>query len=136
MSMNHRSNQTDPGERDSTNNRLEGRSSVPNDLPDSERDRKELENEETFINLPDVKDIPGQEFINVPPAGRYADTTISSDDEEGIGVFDKDDSEDITMGTSADVSNDERTALADTTYMPTTDEDNLRKASMDDRDFQ
>jgi hypothetical protein len=62
------------------------------DLQDSPQDREKLEPEETFINLPDVKDIPGQEFVNAPPAGMLGDTTISSDDEEGRNVFDRDDS--------------------------------------------
>ena len=35
------------------------------DLPDSERDKEELKQEETTIDLPDVKDIPGQENIHV-----------------------------------------------------------------------
>ena len=61
------------------------------DLPESERDKKELKQEETIIDLPDVKDIPGQENIRVPGLGELADTTISSDDEEGIGIFDEDD---------------------------------------------
>lgn len=72
----------------------ERKSSVPNDLPDIERDRKELESEEVVMDLPDVKDIPGQEFIHVPPMGEMADTTIASDDEEGaniVGLNDDDD---------------------------------------------
>jgi hypothetical protein len=39
-----------------------------------------------------VKDIPGQEHVHVAPLGEIADTTISSDDEEGVRVF-KDDEE-------------------------------------------
>ena len=124
-------------ERDMNNNDgLERRSSRPGDLPDSSRDREELENEETFIDLPDVKDIPGQEFVHAPPLGALGDTTIASDDEEGVGVFDLDDSEDFTSGTAGDVRQDERKALADTEYMPTRDENNLRDARMDNVDFQ
>jgi hypothetical protein len=125
-----------PGERDLDNNRLEGKSSRPGDLPDSPEDREKLKAEETFIDLPDVKDIPGQEFVSVPPLGALGDTTIASDDEEGVGVFDLDDSEDFTAGTEGDVRPDERRVLADTEHMPTTDEALLRKASMDTRDFQ
>ena len=125
-----------PGERDLNNNRLEGRSSAPGDLPDSKEDAEKLAGEETFIDLPDVKDIPGQEFVNAPPLGALGDTTIASDDEEGAGVFDLDDSEDFTAGTEADVSADERRTLADSEYMPTRDEDNLKRARMDNADFQ
>lgn len=129
-------NNNERGERDATNNRLEGRSSVPNDLPDSKKDREEMQTEETFINLPDVKDIPGQEFVHAQPLGELGDTTASSDDEEGRGVFDLDDSEDFTPGTRGDVSRAQRKALEHTDYMPTQDEDNLMEARMDNLDFQ
>lgn len=122
-------------ERDTTRNRLETQSSVPGDLPDSPQDREKLKTEETTIDLPDVKDIPGQEFVNVPNVGEMADTTAASDDEEGVGVFDLDESEDFTPGNEGDVRPDEREALRDTTYMPTRDEDSLRKARMDNVDF-
>jgi len=64
------------------------------DLPDSERDKKELQQDKTTIDLPDVKDIPGQENIHVPDLREMADTTISSDDEEGAGLFDDEDNKD------------------------------------------
>lgn len=129
---------TSPGnERDMNMNKLEGKSSIPGDLPDSPEDREKLKAEETVIDLPDVKDIPGQEFVNVPVIGEMADTTISSADEEGEGVFGSDDSVNAAPGSADfDVRPDELEALRDTTYMPTRDEDNLRKARMDNVDFQ
>lgn len=124
-----------PGhERDMTNNRLEGQSSVPGDLPTSPEDNEKLETDETYINLPDVKDIPGQEFVHVPRGGEMADTTASSADEEGNRVF-GDDNEDLIQG-APNVGSEERQALDDVTYMPTRDADRLREARMDDRDFQ
>lgn len=63
------------------------------DIHDSEKDKAKLEPEETTIDLPDVKDIPGQENIHVPELREMADTTISSDDEEGVGIFGEDDAE-------------------------------------------
>jgi hypothetical protein len=130
-------NERTPGqERDMTNNRLESRSTLPGDLPDSPEDSEKLKPEETTIDLPDVKDIPGQEFIHVPAIGEMADTTPASDDEEGKRIFDQDDREDFTPGNEGDVSREEREALRDTTYMPTRDEDRLRKARMDNVDFQ
>jgi len=128
-------NNRGPEEPRNTSNNKELKSTIPNDLPDSPEDAKKLRGEETFIDLPDVKDIPGQEFVNAPPLGALGDTTISSDDEEGRGVFDVDDADDPTSGTSADVRPDERRALADTEYLPTTDENNLRRARMDNVDF-
>lgn len=130
------SRNTDNNPREPLDNRLESRSSRPNDLPDSASDREKLRPEETTIDLPDVKDIPGQEFVNAPPAGSLGDTTISSDDEEGTSVFDRDDSEDLRTGTSGDLTRGERSALRNSDYMPTRDEDNLQQASMDNTDFQ
>jgi len=66
------------------------------DLPDSERDKKELQQDTTTIDLPDVKDIPGQENIHVPDLREMADTTISSDDEEGAGLFDDEGNKDAS----------------------------------------
>ncbi len=123
-------------ERDMNMNKLEGRSSIPGDLPDSPEDSKKLQPEETTINLPDVKDIPGQEFVNAPSIGEMADTTASSSDEEGDSIFERDDSRGFSSGNDADVRPDELQALRDTTYMPTRDEDNLRQARMDNVDFQ
>lgn len=54
------------------------------DLRDSASDTERLKPEQTQIDLPDVKDIPGQKGIHPPGLGELADTTISSDDEEDI----------------------------------------------------
>jgi hypothetical protein len=59
------------------------------DLPESENDKLHLQPEETIMELPDVEDIPGQEHIRVPIFKAFADITISSDDEEGVGIFDQ-----------------------------------------------
>ena len=137
MNSNRKNNRTDPNARDMNANRVERESSAPNDLPDSERDKEELKTEETFIDLPDVKDIPGQEFVNAPPVGSLGDTTISSADEEGVNVFERTDDEDLRRtGNDADVSRNERTTLEQIDYMPTNDENNLQDARMDNVDFQ
>lgn len=109
------------------------------DLTDSKRDQERLQGDEATIDLPDVKDIPGQEFITVPPLGMMADTTISSADEEGEGLFNDDEEEetDIVMGSSADITSEEKKILeAGAEYMPTRDEAYLQQASMDDSDFE
>ncbi|HWJ02728.1 MAG TPA: hypothetical protein VNU93_03550, partial [Verrucomicrobiae bacterium] len=69
------------------------------DITDPKRDQERLKPDEGTIELPDVKDIPGQEFVNAPPMGMMADTTISSADEEGEGLFedDEEDETDIVM---------------------------------------
>lgn len=76
-----------------------------------------LKQEGLNISLPDVEDIPGQENIStVGPLGEMADTTISSDDEEGIAngkdLLEEDNSDlEIVMGTEADVTSDDLAAL-------------------------
>ncbi len=109
------------------------------DLTDPERDQERLQSDEATIDLPDVKDIPGQEFIQVPPLGMMADTTISSADEEGEGLFedDEEDETDIVMGTEADITREEKQNLQrGENYMPTKDEDQLLRARMDNTDFE
>jgi hypothetical protein len=134
--MDSKENNIPRGDREPGNSRIERRSSIPGDLPDSQKDREEMRTQEEFIDLPDVKDIPGQEFVNAPPVGELGDTTIASDDEEGVGVFDLDDSEDFTPGTEGDVSRGEKQALEQIDYLPTRDENNLIEARMDNTDFQ
>jgi hypothetical protein len=69
-------------------NNDENKSINGGDLYESENDRKHLQPDEATLDLPDVEDIPGQEHIRVPIMHEFADTTISSDDEEGEGLFD------------------------------------------------
>jgi hypothetical protein len=108
------------------------------DLPDNEHDLERMQAESVTINLPDVRDIPGQENIVVPPLGELADTTISSDGEEGAGLFDdEEDDTEIMMGTEADVSAaDFRTLEKMDIDMPTNDDIQLRAAELDQEDFE
>lgn len=110
------------------------------DLPDNAHDEERMQPEEVILDLPDVKDIPGQEFIHPPQMESFADTTIASDDEEGVGIFGDDDTDDdvdagMRMGTDADVEDEEVEVLerADKD-MPTQDDMNLRKAELDQTD--
>lgn len=109
------------------------------DLKDSKHDEERLQPDEATIELPDVKDIPGQEFVQVPPLGMLADTTISSADEEGEGLFedDEEDATDIVLGSEADISRQEKTMLEKANnYSPTKDEERLERASLDATDFE
>jgi hypothetical protein len=63
------------------------------DIHDSPRDEEKLKPDSATLDLPDVSDIPGQEHVHVPPLGDLADNTISSDDEEGKGIFGDDQEE-------------------------------------------
>ena len=83
-------------------------------LPDTPHDEERMKSETVIMDLPEVKDIPGQEFIHVPPLGDLADTTISSDDEEGVGILDyENDDEEIISNTDVNVANKERESLTD-----------------------
>lgn len=61
-----------------------GNTSPDDDIRDSASDEERLQPEENTIDLPDVRDIPGQEHVHPPSLGELADTTASSADEEDI----------------------------------------------------
>jgi len=87
------------------------------DLMDSAEDDEKLRGENTVIDLPDVEDIPGQEYIQPPTLESFVDDTISSADEEGpVRKKKKNKKEDIS-------------ALQDDT-----DDAAIRRASLDDAD--
>lgn len=110
------------------------------DIQDSERDKERLKKDEAIIDLPEVRDIPGQEHVHVPSLGELADVTISSDDEEGAGILDDLNDEDdagIRMGTEADLTANDRSMLeTGDNFHTTQDENNLRRATMDSTDFE
>src|SRR5689334_9777916 len=102
-----------------------------NDLHDSAKDKKELKNEEATIDLPDVRDIPGQEHVHPPQMEEYADETISSADEEGENLW----SNRPFTEESSDVSDIEKKLLDESANdMPTTDERRLRRAQLNSTD--
>ena len=106
------------------------------DLPDNPQDKAKMEAETTVIDLPDVKDIPGQEFIHPAPMGEMADTTIASDDEEGVGIFeDEEDEEIINTHNTSNVSRQEKKDLQQADEnMPTKDDQSIRNAALDNED--
>jgi hypothetical protein len=103
------------------------------DLQDSNEDKKRLEPDEATLDLPDVKDIPGQEHVRPLVGGQLADTTISSADEEGGGLLDTD--EESIMNKEIDVTRGERELLQRSSEsMSTQDDDQLNKAHLDTTD--
>ena len=72
------------------------------DLPESKRDKELLKPDEGTLDLPELKDIPGQEHVRPLPAREMADTTISSADEEASELLDTD--EDILIDKDHNVS--------------------------------
>ena len=99
---------------------IPGGPQVPSSMDDNASDEERLKQETSFITIPDVQDIQGQEHITGAPLGELADTTISSDDEEGIrdgkdilADDDNDDELEIVMGTEADVTPEDLALLGD-----------------------
>jgi hypothetical protein len=85
------------------------------------------------IDLPDVKDIPGQEHVRPPHIGELGDTTSSSADEEGDDILESSD-DDILDGNS-DVTADERRTLSNIDRRQADSEDLVLDAvSLDDKD--
>jgi hypothetical protein len=105
------------------------------DLKDSAKDLDELQPEEYTINLPDVKDIPGQENIVPPTLNEMADMTAASADEEGDELFGDDLDQDTDADADANVSATEVEDLEEAANdMPTDDDINLRRAALDNTD--
>jgi hypothetical protein len=105
-----------------------------NDLPDNKQDKEKLKPSKVSMDLPDVKDIPGQEFIHPPNMKEFADTTISSDDEEGRSVVGLNDEDELLNGDS-DVSKEEAILLARSADSQAGKEDEAwREATLDNLD--
>lgn len=96
------------------------------DLEDSANDKKKLKGDQATLDLPDVEDIPGQKNIKPIPAKAFADTTISSDDEEGKDVFDKNDETNVSLA--------ERTLLDSAYDHMSTDDEPVDELALDDKD--
>lgn len=105
------------------------------DLTDSPQDEARMQAEETILDLPEVKDIPGQEHIKVPHFREYSDTTASSADEEGASVLDNPVDEDILADRGTDVSAEEASLLEDATgYGPDPEDRIIRASALDSTD--
>lgn len=83
------------------------------DIQDSPEDQEKLKPEETTLDLPELKDIPGAARSLKNASLLPGDTTISSADEEGDDLLDDDDelSDENNMG--ANVSRTEKKLLRD-----------------------
>jgi hypothetical protein len=100
------------------------------DIHDNERDIERMQPDEAILDLPDVEDIPGQEHIKVPKMKEFHDTTISSDDEEGVGIFDED-----VPDTDTDVTPEEKELLQRSSEsMAGVDDEERRQSLLDNTD--
>jgi len=106
--------------------------SLAEDIQDSEKDREKMQPEETIIDLPDVKDIPGQEHIRPPKLKEFVDQTISSDDEEGKGLLD--DGENVLIDDESQVTREEEQLLEKAASTQTTDDRQLEETMLDATD--
>ncbi|HEX5026290.1 MAG TPA: hypothetical protein VFV68_13500 [Agriterribacter sp.] len=90
-----------------------------------------------FIDMPEVRDIPGQEKIRPPRMREMMDTTLASDGEEGKGIVDglnRDNYEDALMDDSSNVT-EEEIALLDASDRPVNEETkDRRKLALDKTD--
>lgn len=101
---------------------------------DSDKDREEMKTEISSIDMPDVNDIPGQQGFVPSPLGDLADTTISSADEEGEGIFDEDLDEELKEDTDSNVTKTEKEDLQKSANDMPGDDENLREAALDSTD--
>lgn len=105
----------------------------PADLQESKRDKELLKPDEATLDLPDVKDIPGQEHVRPFLPGEMADTTISSSDEEGSGLLDTD--EDIAADRASDVTKTEKELLQRSSEsMASKEDEQWRESQLDETD--
>ena len=104
------------------------------DFIDSPKDREELKTESLTIDMPDVNDIPGQEDFVPLPAGEMADITASSADEEGNEIFEDNIDEDLGESADSNVSATEKEDLSIAANDMPGDDENLRKAALDNTD--
>ncbi|WP_153797764.1 hypothetical protein [Foetidibacter luteolus] len=99
------------------------------DLTDSRKDQEKMQPETATIDLPEVKDIPGQEHVHPPALNEYRDTTISSADEEGYRVFGDD------SGDEGDVTEEEKELLEQSEQSTgTEDDESVRRVILDNKD--
>lgn len=109
------------------------RNIIKTDLSESDSDKKQLQPDEAMLDLPEVKDIPGQEHVRPLLGAELADTTISSADEEGNGLLDTE--EERIKDNEANVTGLERDLLQRSSEsMSTLDDEQLNTASLDNTD--
>jgi hypothetical protein len=94
--------------------------------------------EKNTIDMPEVRDIPGQEHVRPPRLGELADETASSADEEGddvLGPLDSGEDKDFRLDRSSNVTAEERADLALSARDDSgEDEETLRTGLLDSTD--
>ena len=106
------------------------------DLSDSKKDQQKMKSETITMDMPEVKDIPGQENINPPQFREMQDVTISSADEEGDGILDdlNSDSNDDTDNSSNVTSAEKRLLKKSAGHQPTDETEDFNNMVLDEKD--
>src|ERR1700733_4288722 len=87
------------------------------------KDQKNPDATTIIMDMPEVKDIPGQEHVVPPQFNEMQDVTISSSDEEGEGILDDLNTDNQTIITnSSNVSKQEKKLLKKSAGHPPTEE--------------
>ena len=103
---------------------------IHGDIHDSARDERELQGDQGTLDLPEVKDIPGQENFKPAPVGSLGGETFSSADEEGDDVL----GDDLELGGKNNVSSTEKKVLSKT-FDPSYDTDEpIHALALDSKD--
>lgn len=103
------------------------------DLEESKRDKELLQPDKGTLDLPEVKDIPGQEHVRPFLPGEMADTTASSADEEGVGLLDTE-QEIITERTNDVTSTEKELLQRSSESMASKEDEQRRQAQLDKTD--
>ncbi len=106
-----------------------------NDLQDSPADTKKMQQDETTLDLPEVKDIPGQEHVRPMPFNEMNDTTPSSADEEAEELLSDVNEDDEVEDDDSNVTAEEKDRLRETSEsMSSFDDQDARNAHVDNVD--
>ena len=99
--------------------------------------REPENNKEIKIDMPEVKDIPGQEHVKPPRMREMEDTTASSAGEEGEGIVDDLNKEEDTLDidqTESNVTRTEKRLLREADRPISDETKDIKKAMVDKTD--
>lgn len=106
-------------------------------LQDTGKDLTELQPATIIMDMPEVKDIPGQEHIHVPQFREMQDITISSAGEEGEGILDDLNTENnpARIDESANVTATEKKQLKKSAgHQPNAETEDFNNMALDETD--
>lgn len=99
------------------------------------KSEKEAKDKDITIDMPEVKDIPGQEHIKPPRIREMIDTTVSSSGEEGEGILDELNTDDELINSpGSNVSESEKDLLRQAERPETEEDKDLKRAELDETD--